>query len=123
MGLEGTRSGEMLMGTSNGESVFSENEWQTLVELFRMSRQQSQIVWCLTRGMGDKEIAATLNITPSTVRTHLDRIFTKTGVDDRVKLVLLLVREFRKQCQQLACPRRYAAQEPALQPQTAAAPA
>ena len=113
------------MGTVNGESIFTESEWQNLVEVMRMSRQQSRIVWCLTRGMGDKEIAATLGITPSTVRTHLDRIFTKTGVDDRVKLVLLLVREFRKGCQQLVCPRGLQAHQtkPAEMPAAALAQA
>lgn len=94
-------------------SIFSEDEWQALVGMLQMSRQQSRITWCLTRGMGDKDIAETLGITPSTVRTHLDRIFTKTGVDDRVKLVLHLVRQFRSQCGQMSCPRA-AAQQAAL---------
>jgi DNA-binding NarL/FixJ family response regulator len=93
---------------SDGASVFNDEEWRGLIGLMQMSRQQGRIIWCLSCGMGDKEIATTLGITPSTVRTHLDRIFTKTGVDDRVKLVLLLVREFRKQCRELPCPRHYA---------------
>jgi DNA-binding NarL/FixJ family response regulator len=88
-----------------GRSIFSESEWRGLADLMQMSRQQRRIVWCLTQGMGDKDIAQAMGITPSTVRTHLDRIFKRMGVDDRVKLVLLLVREFRHQCRQLQCPR------------------
>jgi DNA-binding NarL/FixJ family response regulator len=53
-----------------------------------LSGQQARIVELLLEGMTDKEIAAAMELKFSTVRTYLDRIFLRLGVDDRVELVL-----------------------------------
>jgi two-component system, NarL family, nitrate/nitrite response regulator NarL len=54
----------------------------------RMTPRERQIVELVCRGMKNKEIAATLNITPGTVKVHLMHIFEKTGVKDRFQLAL-----------------------------------
>ena len=43
----------------------------------------------LITGASNKEIARELDITERTVKAHLSSIFQKTGVSDRVALVLL----------------------------------
>jgi DNA-binding CsgD family transcriptional regulator len=44
----------------------------------------------LMMGECDKQIAESLGISHSTVRTHLARIFASTGASDRLELILLL---------------------------------
>jgi DNA-binding NarL/FixJ family response regulator len=40
------------------------------------------------QGRRDKQIAAELSLSPSTVRTHLRGVFARLDVQDRVELVL-----------------------------------
>jgi len=40
------------------------------------------------QGKRDKQIAVSLSLNISTVRTHLTRVFDRIGVNDRVELVL-----------------------------------
>ena len=63
-----------------------------------LSNRQQQIARDLFLGMSDKQIATELNISVATVRTHLGRMFSKYGVQDRSELILLCVRHFHEQC-------------------------
>jgi len=62
--------------------------WETIIGELGLSPQQARIVELILRGQQDKHIAAELNLSASTVRTYLTRIFLRTGVTDRVGLVL-----------------------------------
>jgi DNA-binding CsgD family transcriptional regulator len=46
----------------------------------------------LCRGLSKKEIAAELGISPATVKRHVEGIYQKAGVHDRVRLYALLNR-------------------------------
>jgi DNA-binding NarL/FixJ family response regulator len=59
-------------------------------------RRNRRIVELILRGMMDKQIAQTLGLSVSTVRTHLGRIFTRLSVADRVELILHIFKEFRR---------------------------
>ena len=53
-----------------------------------LTRRERQILTCIQRGLRDKEIAATLQISPLTVHTHLKHVFNKLGVHTRTEAVV-----------------------------------
>ncbi|MFE6968673.1 response regulator [Isoptericola sp. NPDC057653] len=53
-----------------------------------LTGREREIVALLCRGSSNAEIAAALFLEPSTVKSHLSRIMTKTGARDRVQLVV-----------------------------------
>ena len=53
------------------------------------SARETDILELLCRGCSDKEIAHTLRMSKRTVRTHLERMFVKTGVHARAGLVAI----------------------------------
>ncbi len=56
------------------------------------SPRQSEILDLIAAGFADKEIAGRLGLSYGTVRTHLDRFFTASGVRDRAAAAVLWVR-------------------------------
>jgi LuxR family maltose regulon positive regulatory protein len=52
-----------------------------------LTRRESEILSLLVKRLSDKEIAQRLNIAPSTVNTHLKRIYQKLGVSTRRQAV------------------------------------
>ena len=58
-----------------------------------LSSREHEVLSVLKTGASNKEIARELNITERTVKAHLSSIFQKTGVSDRIGLVLLASKE------------------------------
>jgi len=86
--------------------VFSEYELSELVKNLALSPREGETVRCLLAGYSDKQIAAKLQISISTVRTHITRLFRKLSVNDRQELLLHIFSHFRNGCRKLACPRK-----------------
>lgn len=53
-----------------------------------LSPREEQVVRCVAMGMRNAEVAKKLAISEQTVKVHLNTIFRKLGVRDRVQLVL-----------------------------------
>jgi DNA-binding NarL/FixJ family response regulator len=66
----------------------SEREWTRLKENLALSSRQAEILYGILHAKSDREIADELEITVTTVRTYLTRMFHKYGVNDRVGLVV-----------------------------------
>jgi DNA-binding NarL/FixJ family response regulator len=58
-----------------------------------LSRRESQILQKVAYGATTKEVAHDLQISPHTVKTHLERIFEKLGANDRAQAVAIALRK------------------------------
>jgi len=85
--------------------VFSGGEWVQLKEDLALSPRQGEVVEQLFLGHSDKQIALALRMSVPTVRTHLCRLFSRFGVEDRCELVVQVFAHFKRQCQACRCPR------------------
>jgi DNA-binding NarL/FixJ family response regulator len=54
----------------------------------QLTRREQQIVDGVARGLRNKEIARQLNISSKTVKSHLNNIFQKLGLEGRFALAL-----------------------------------
>ena len=54
----------------------------------KLSEREAQILRMLTRGKLDHEIAEELVLTEVTIRTHISRILTKLGLENRVQAAI-----------------------------------
>ncbi|CAG0947118.1 Oxygen regulatory protein NreC [Anaerolineae bacterium] len=57
-----------------------------------LSAREKEIVSLIGKGLRNKEIAASLNITETTVKTHLTRIFQKLNIKARSELITYAVK-------------------------------
>lgn len=59
--------------------------------VFGLSEGQTRVAGHIARGEGPKALAETMGISVNTVRTHLSRLYEKTGVSTQAALVRLLL--------------------------------
>jgi DNA-binding NarL/FixJ family response regulator len=57
-----------------------------------LSNRETEVIRCVAAGLRNAEVARRLSIGQSTVKTHLNNIFQKIGVRDRVELALYAYR-------------------------------
>jgi DNA-binding NarL/FixJ family response regulator len=62
--------------------------------LMHVTRRQAEILGLVAVGMGDKEIAAQLGVSPRTVQSHLDRLYLEHGLHKRAAVVAAWIRQF-----------------------------
>jgi DNA-binding CsgD family transcriptional regulator len=62
--------------------------------LRRLSPRQEQILQLVASGLGDKEIAVRLGISPRTIQSHLNRLFLENGFHKRAAAVAAWLRGF-----------------------------
>jgi DNA-binding CsgD family transcriptional regulator len=82
-------SGKILF--SMGDRSLAEHRLEAAAAVYGLSPAQKQLAAHIAEGMTLAEIAAAMNIKRATARTHLERIFDKTGVRSQTALVRLLL--------------------------------
>ncbi|MGK6315737.1 LuxR C-terminal-related transcriptional regulator [Neorhizobium sp. DT-125] len=63
----------------------------TLQRLYRLTKAEAAVAVRITRGDGLQSVADALSLSLSTVRTHQQRVFEKTGTHRQAELVRLLL--------------------------------
>jgi len=58
-----------------------------------LSPREREVLAAMARGSTNPEIAAALHLSEATVKSHVGRIFAKTGSRDRVHAVILAIRD------------------------------
>jgi DNA-binding NarL/FixJ family response regulator len=85
--------------------VFTSQTWNELKQDLALSRRQADVVEQLLQGHSDKQIARELQMSVPTVRTHLCRLFSRFGVEDRCELIVHVYARSREKCAACGCPR------------------
>ena len=85
--------------------VFTPQAWNELKQDLSLSRRQADVVEQLLQGRSDKQIARELQMSVPTVRTHLCRLFSRFGVEDRCELIVHVYARSREKCMACVCPR------------------
>ena len=93
------------MEVATEAKVFSGGEWLQLRDDLALPPRQAEVVEQLFLGHSDKQIARELHVSVPTVRTHLCRLFSRFGVEDRCELVVQVFACFKRQCHAYGCPR------------------
>jgi DNA-binding NarL/FixJ family response regulator len=62
-------------------------------KLDSLTKQERRVLKLVVAGLSNKEIAAALRLSPSTVRRHLEKTLRKLGVKNRVQAAVFAVRE------------------------------
>lgn len=70
--------------------VVAPQQAATLATVYGFTPAESRVALCLVQGSTVREIAATLDVAPSTVRSHLDAVTAKLGVTRKLDAVRLL---------------------------------
>ncbi|MFE3460003.1 response regulator [Nocardiopsis aegyptia] len=83
---------DAVRAAARGETVLSPHVAERLVRRVRdplpsVTPRETEILRLLARGAGNREIARTLFVTEATVKTHLQRIYAKLGVETRTAAV------------------------------------
>jgi DNA-binding NarL/FixJ family response regulator len=82
-------------GTGMPAQLFTAEEWHKIINRLGLSPRQSQVASLILMDFKDDAIAATLNITKATVRSHIRQMFHRTGTSSRVGLAVELFAMFR----------------------------
>ncbi|HWS77983.1 MAG TPA: response regulator transcription factor [Thermomonas sp.] len=84
--VEVLRAGDAMAADDRGAPEVHGARWYGLTE------RQRQIVDCVADGLSNKEIARRLQISPETVKTHLQKVFEHEGVHGRMALLAAVQR-------------------------------
>lgn len=82
---------EIIERTLAGESIYPADTPEIQLGLSKsteLTPREIQVLRLLTTGAGNEEIASKLNISPNTVKTHIQHLLDKTGFTSRTQLAI-----------------------------------
>lgn len=80
-----------MINVSFGDDALIGGRIETAAEIYGLSDAQKRLAREVSKGFGLTETAQILGISVNTARTHLTRIYAKTGVNSQVALVRMLM--------------------------------
>lgn len=81
---------EQLGDSSSKRNKKNKIHQDCLSQLASLTQREYEIAVRVSNGENNKEISHSLDITERTVKAHLTEVYRKLGVDDRVKLAVIL---------------------------------
>lgn len=103
--LKGNASAEILRAVDvvlNGHSYFSQEVTSTIADIYRketsgrpnvLSRRETEVLRLLADGMGSKQIADALGVSPTTIDSHRHNIMKRLGLFSIAELTKYAIRE------------------------------
>jgi DNA-binding NarL/FixJ family response regulator len=76
-----------LRSPNPADGLLSAEDWLRVAGHVGLSTAQTKVAICLFEGKTRRQIAHQLRRSQATVRTHIDRVFAKLHVNDRVSFV------------------------------------
>lgn len=86
--IEQVLHGNIWLPEQNDTIETSNEEKEFASKIKSLTPQQLRVFMMLTKGLLNKQIAAEINVSEATVRTHMTAIFRKLGVRNRTQAVL-----------------------------------
>lgn len=90
--LKAVAAGQTILPQHMTAAIISEQrhkKHERALTIAQLTNREREILGLLATGASNKEIAAHLMVTPNTVRTHVQNLLAKLGVNNRLKAVLL----------------------------------
>ena len=72
---------------------FTPSEWTFLQKKYHLSPRELQVVICICHGCDNKQIGESLNIKINTAKSFLGKAYLKTGVNNKVHLLLKFIND------------------------------
>lgn len=99
--VSGQDLAEAIRAAHAGRSILAPEAVQALIKSgepepapsYDLTRREREVLSLLTKGLNNAEIAAQLNISPSTVKAHVSNILSKLGVSHRAEAVSLAIQQ------------------------------
>jgi len=88
--LREVTSGSSCLDTSQVQASEQELEQSGVTALAHLSKNDTDIMHCIARGLTDKEISEALFLNIQTVRNHVSKIMSKLGKTNRTQLAILM---------------------------------
>jgi DNA-binding CsgD family transcriptional regulator len=77
-----------------GAAMISDVAWREIARTLQLPGRELDIVRAMFDDGKETAVAAALGVAPRTVHTHVERLYRKLAVNDRLQLVLCIMREF-----------------------------
>ncbi len=90
--LQNALEGKVALHPDAAKALLDSMSELSPAERFGLSSREVEVIRHLSQGKSNKEIAASLHISPLTVKTHLQSIFAKLGATDRSEVVAIALR-------------------------------
>jgi len=76
-------------------TLFSSEEWGSIVSHLKLSPRQAQIVGFLLQSVSRESIRRLLGITGAALRTHYDRARARLKAEDQMQIAMRVFKAFR----------------------------
>jgi len=86
------RQNALLLPANPGEDFLTGAEWVALANAVHLTTREIVVATLVLHGRTRKSIGRRLKLSPETVRVHIDRLFEKLQVQDRLGLALRIAR-------------------------------
>ena len=96
-GIRDVMGGKIWMDQQQLQTALTAEQVSSQPETRRFTERERQVLSFVFDGLANKEIAARLGVSESSVKSTLQQLFSKTGVRTRSQLVRIVLEQYRDQ--------------------------